>query len=73
MDIRVWVERKEDSGEKEVTVIHHITFKNKEATPLVFHIKGAHSWQSKIVTLSEELRRRYSNTNRCYREIKFWW
>ena len=41
------------------TVICHTFFQKPVTSPLVFHAAGAHNWKSKIITLAEELRRRY--------------
>ena len=36
------------------------------AAPTVFHSRAAYNWRSKIITLSEELRRRYGNRERLH-------
>ena len=54
LDIQVWVEDRE-----ECSLVRHTFFQKPVTSPLVFHAAGAHNWKSKIITLSEELRRRY--------------
>ena len=67
LDIQVWVESKEDH-----CTIRHTFFQKSVTLPLVFHAQGAHSWRSKLITLAEELRRRflYMDANHTW-EIKF--
>ena len=54
LDIQVWVDQEMDSA-----VIRHSFYQKPSTSPLVFHSGGAHGWRSKLVTLAEELRRRF--------------
>ena len=61
LDLKVWTE----SVDRQC-VIRHTFFEKEISAPLVFHAKAAHSWRTKIVVLSEELRRRLRNTDRWH-------
>ena len=37
-------------------------------SPLVFHARSAYNWRAKIVTLSEEIKRRLMNADRDHKE-----
>ena len=54
LDIQVWVGSKEDH-----CTIRHTFFQKSVTLPLVFNAQGAHSWRSKLITLAEEMRRRF--------------
>ena len=54
LDIQVWLEKR-----KGYSVIRHSFYQKEITSPLVFHAQGAHSWRSKLITLAEEMRRRY--------------
>ena len=47
--------------EEGVCVIRHTFFEKEISAPLVFHAKASHTWRTKFVVLSEELRRRLTN------------
>ena len=53
LDLKVWAEK-----EGEGCVIWHTCYEKEISAPLVFHAKASHSWRTKIVVLSEELRKR---------------
>ena len=63
LDIAVW---KDNSGEGGAAKVRYTFFEKEVSAPTVFHAKAAYSWRSKIVTLSEELRRRFRNTDRLH-------
>lgn len=52
LDLKVWAEK-----EGEGCVIWHTFYEKEISAPMVFHVKASHSWRTKIVVLSEELRR----------------
>ena len=54
----------EDRGDHKV--IRHTFYQKETTSPLVFHSRGAHPWRSKIITLSEELRRRLRHMDRLH-------
>ena len=54
LDIQVWLEEKQGFCK-----IRHTFYQKPTTSPLVFHASGAHSWRSKLITLAEELRRRF--------------
>ena len=54
LDIQVWLEQDQDHS-----IIRHSFYQKPSTSPLVFHAGGAHNWRSKLITLVEELRRRY--------------
>lgn len=39
-------------------MIRHTIYEKEISAPLLFHTKASHSWRTKIVVLSEELRKR---------------
>ena len=59
LDIEVWTEREGDWSK-----IRHSFYEKPTTLPMVFHAKGAFEWRSKIVTMSEELRRRLRNSDK---------
>ena len=59
LDIQVWIETRED-----FSIICHTFFQKPMTSPLVFYAAGVHNLKSKIITLSEELRRRYLHMDR---------
>ena len=63
LDLAVWAD---NTGREGVARIRHTFFEKAVASPTVFHSRAAYNWQAKIVTLSEELRRRYRNTDRLH-------
>ena len=63
LDIAVW---SENSGAGGAARIRYTFFEKEISAPTVFHSKAAFSWRSKLVTLSEELRHRYRNTDRFH-------
>ena len=56
LDLQVWIDKKEGHCR-----VRHTFYQKLSTSPLVFNSKGAHTWQSKIVTLAEELKRRFLN------------
>ena len=54
LDIQVWLEQDQDHS-----IIRHSFYQKPSTSPLVFHAGGGHNWRSKLITLAEELRRRY--------------
>ena len=66
LDLKVWKE----VGEDGIAVVRHTFYEKDVSAPLVFHAKGAHTWRSKLVTLSEEVRRRLRNTDRLHTEAE---
>ena len=64
LDICVWKERKRLEGPG--TVIRHSFYEKPTSSPTVFHGRGAISIKSKIVTLSEEIKRRMANMDRLH-------
>ena len=53
LDIEVWAER-----EGENMTIRHSFYEKPVTSPMVFHANGVYDWRCKLVTMSEELRRR---------------
>ena len=66
LDLQVWME--EEGGNSK---IRHSFYQKPSTSPLVFHAGGAHTWRSKIITLSEEMRRRllHMDSGHCQSEI----
>ena len=58
LDIQVWMEKHEGRSR-----VRHSFYQKPSTSPLVFHAGGAHTWRSKIITLAEEMRRRFLNTD----------
>ena len=56
LDVSVWLDRKEGHPR-----IRHSFFEKPITSPLVFHGRGACASRQKIVTLSEEIKRRMLN------------
>ena len=50
------------------TIVRRTFYKKEISSPLVFHSKGAHCLQTKLVTLVEELRRRFRNVDVWHNE-----
>ena len=44
-------------GTDGVVIVRHTFYEKEISAPLVFNAKASHSWRTKIVVLSEELRR----------------
>ena len=51
LDLKVWAEK--EGG----CVIWHTFYEKGISAPMVFHVKASHSWRTKIMVLSEKLRR----------------
>ena len=47
---------KEETAE---VLIHHTFYEKNVSAPPVLHSKAAFSWKNKLVTLTEEMRRRW--------------
>ena len=60
LNLEVWMDRREDGS---MRVIYSF-FKKEMVAPTVFHAMGAHGWRSKIVTMTDELRRRLLKMDR---------
>ena len=58
LDLAVRLEPREVSGNLK---IRHTFYEKAVSAPTVFHSKAAYNWRSKLVTLSEEMRRRLRN------------
>ena len=63
LDLAVW---KDNQGQGGATRIWYSFYEKPVTAPIVFHSRAAYGWRPKIVTLSEELRRRYRNTDRFH-------
>ena len=55
LDLQVWSQPSQDGGH---CVIRHSFYQKETSSPLVFHAHGAYGLRPKIVTMSEEFRRR---------------
>ena len=62
LDLEVWAAHTEEGKMR----IRHTFYEKAIAAPSVFHSKAAYGWRSKIVTLSEEMRRRLRNMDRLH-------
>ena len=61
----MWLERKEGSGNLK---IRHTFYEKAVTAPTVFHSRAAYNWRSKLVTLSEEMRRRMRNMDADHKQ-----
>ena len=64
LDLQVWVDQGKEDEEGSVAKIRHSFYQKGTTSPLVFHAAGAYGWRPKIVTMSEEFRRRLLNMDK---------
>ena len=63
---QVWLESGEEEGQ--VATVRHTFYEKPMASPLVFHSRLAYNWKAKVVTLSEEVKRRLMNMDLYHTE-----
>ena len=63
-DLQVWAQQGREGEEGNVAKIRHSFYQKGTTSPLVFHAAGAYGWKPKLVTMSEEFRRRLLNIDK---------
>ena len=67
LDLEVWSEVREGKS-----IIRHSFYEKPITAPMVFHALGAHSWRTKIVTMSEEMRRNPLHMDEYHDQDEIW-